>query len=269
MTRDLSSSCTRLAVVNRAVLFDLDDTLLVDESDVELHFRHVTADIDALAGVAAGTVAASVREVARERWRTGPLIAVARSLGFSSWEGLAADFVGGHPIVDPFREWVPTFRNQSWRSALARFDAVDQSAELADRYRQQRRSSYRLFPDALGVLGQLRDSGWLLGIVTNGPPDLQREKIAATGLGEHVDVVAVSGEVGAGKPDRAIFEFAIRSLDVPASAAVMVGDSVDRDMRGANQFGMRTVWRPGPGRTAGWEPALTALSELPDILMRW
>ena len=93
-------------MVDRAVLFDLDDTLLVDEPDVDLHFRHVTADIDAAARVAAGSVVAAVRAAARERWRAGPLFAVARRLGFSSWEGLAADFVGGHPLVDPFREWV-------------------------------------------------------------------------------------------------------------------------------------------------------------------
>ena len=97
-------------MVDRAVRFDLDDTLLVDEPDVDLHCRHVTADIDAVAGLAAGSVAAAVREAARERWRAGPLISVAKRLGFSSWEGLAADFVGGHPLVDPFREWVPTFR---------------------------------------------------------------------------------------------------------------------------------------------------------------
>jgi putative hydrolase of the HAD superfamily len=253
-------------VVDRAVLFDLDDTLLVDEPDVDIHFRHVTTDIDAAAGVAAGSVAAAVREAARKRWRAGPLISVAKRLGFSSWEGLAADFVGGHPLVDPFREWVPTFRQEAWRSALAQYDAADRSVAVADRYRQQRRSSYRLFPDVLDVLAQLRGAGWLLAIVTNGPPDLQREKVAATGLDEHVDVVAVSGEVGAGKPDPAIFEFALTHLDVPASAAVMVGDSLERDMKGAAQLGMRTVWRPGPNRTADWQPALGSLSELPDIL---
>ncbi|MDQ4068652.1 MAG: HAD family hydrolase [Actinomycetota bacterium] len=252
--------------MRRAVLFDLDDTILVDEPDVDGCFRRVTADVDEAAGVDSGTVAASVRAAAREVWRASPLAAEARRLGFSSWEGLAADFVGGHPVVEPFRKWVPTFRQASWTTGLEPFDAADRSGDLAQRYRQERRSAYRLFPDALEVLTLVRAAGWLLGIVTNGPPDLQREKVQTTGLNEYVDVVAVSGEVGAGKPERAIFEFVLSRLDVPPSTAVMVGDSVERDMKGAQHLGMRTIWRRSPGRAKEWQPAVASLRDLPNLL---
>lgn len=228
-------------VVRRAVLFDLDDTLLVDQPDVEACFRRVTAELDAEALVEPGTVSASVRAAARALWRASPLVAVATRLGFSSTEGLAADFVGGHPIVEPFREWAPTYRRAAWTNGLAPFEASQRSAELVDLYRRERRSRFRLFPEALDVLTELRAAGWLLGIVTNGPPDLQREKMHATGLDEYVDVVAVSGELGSGKPETAIFEHALGRLGVPPSAAAMVGDSLERDMKGAQQLGMGTV----------------------------
>lgn len=252
--------------MRRAALFDLDDTLLVDEPDVEACFRRVTAGVDQAAGVQAGAVAASVRSAARELWRASPLAADARRLGFSSWEGLAADFLGGHPVVGPFREWAPTFRRASWATGLQPFNAMDQSAELAERYRNERRSAYRLFPDALDVLSQFRAAGWRLGIVTNGPPDLQREKVQTTGLTEYVDVVVVSGEVGTGKPDPAIFAVALDRLEVPQSAAVMIGDSIERDMKGAQLTGMRTVWRPRHGAAVEWHPAVASLSDLPSLL---
>ena len=90
------------------MLFVLDDTLLVDDAHVEACFLRVTA-----AGVEPGTVARSVRARARELWRASPHRSLLMALGFSSWEGLAADFLGGHPSVHPLRHWVPTYRLES------------------------------------------------------------------------------------------------------------------------------------------------------------
>lgn len=249
-----------------AVLFDLDDTLLVDEADVDSVFRRVTEELDRSTGSERGTVAAAVRERARELWRASPLWADSMRLGISSWEGLAADFVGGHPVVRPFEEWAPSYRLQAWSEALAAYGAGDRGAELAERFRTERRSSYRLFPDALDVLARLRAAGWRIGIVTNGPPDLQREKLRLTGVLDVADAVAISGEVGEGKPDAPIFEAALAALAVEAAAAVMVGDSLERDMKGASALGIRTVWRPVPGREPAWEPQISSLRELLTVL---
>ena len=252
--------------VRRAVLFDLDDTLLVDEPDVDACFRRVTAEVDAGAGVAHGTAAASVRAAARAIWRASPLAPLAMELGFSSWEGLAADYVGGHEVVEPFRTWVPSFRQAAWAQGLAPFGTGGQSTDLAARYRRERRARYRLFPESRDVLAGLRADGWLLGIVTNGPPDLQHEKIALTDLAGDVDVVVVSGVVGSGKPNRAVFDHALGCLGVPPAAAVMVGDSLTRDMNGAQQLGMRTIWRPAAGREPEWQPAVASLTQVPALL---
>lgn len=250
----------------RAVLFDLDDTLLVDEADVDAVFRRVTEELDRRAAVEPGTVAAAVRARGRELWRASPLWADAMRLGISSWEGLAADFVGGHAAVEPFRAWAPSYRVQAWSGALAPFGAGERGAEFAERFRKERRSSYRLFPESVEVVAGLRAAGWLIGIVTNGPPDLQLEKLSLTGLLDHVDAVAISGEVGDGKPDAPIFRAALAMLGVEPGAAVMVGDSIERDMNGASALGIATVWRPMPGRPPLWEPVISSLRELPDVL---
>jgi putative hydrolase of the HAD superfamily len=81
-----------------------------------------------------------------------------------------------------------------------------------------------------------------LGMVTNGAPDLQRLKLEGTGLKALFDPLVVSGDLDVGKPERAIFEYALRSAGVEQGDAVMVGDSWGRDMLGAIGAGMRGVW---------------------------
>ncbi len=246
----------------RGVLFDLDDTLLVDDAHVEACFLRVTANVDGAAGVERGTVARSVRTRARELWLASPYRSLVMDLGFSSWEGLAADFLGGHPSLHPVRQWVPTYRLESWTAGLAEFGATEHARELAAQYRSERRESYRLVAGATDVLDAFRRAGWAVGIVTNGPPDLQREKLTATGLLSHVDAVAISGELGGGKPDAAIFESILRRLEVQPSDALMVGDSVHRDMEGAASLSIPAVWCRNGRTDVRWADWIDSLTEL-------
>ncbi|TPW21029.1 MAG: HAD-superfamily hydrolase, subfamily IA, variant 3 [Elusimicrobia bacterium] len=70
--------------------------------------------------------------------------------------------------------------------------------------------------------------------------------LAAEGLLGLFGAVADSGQVGAEKPDAAIFQWALSRLGVSASEAWMVGDSLKRDMAGAERLGMGHVWLAGP-----------------------
>ncbi len=76
-----------------------------------------------------------------------------------------------------------------------------------------------------------------LGIVSNFYGNLDGI-LAREGLRDLFHVVADSGVVGAEKPSPVIFQHALRALDCPVSNAVMVGDSIPRDMRGAEGLGM-------------------------------
>jgi putative hydrolase of the HAD superfamily len=73
-----------------------------------------------------------------------------------------------------------------------------------------------------------------LGVLTNGMPDWQREKLRANDLERQFDTVVTSYEAGAHKPDSAPFERAESAL--PAAAYGMVGDA-DSDVEGAEQQG--------------------------------
>ncbi|MGV2482242.1 UNVERIFIED_CONTAM: HAD-IA family hydrolase, partial [Salmonella enterica subsp. enterica serovar Weltevreden] len=76
-------------------------------------------------------------------------------------------------------------------------------------------------------------------LLTNGVPDLQREKLFGTGLGEAFDLTLVSGEVGLGKPDPRLFRMALCAFGMGPEEAVMVGDNPERDIKGALSAGIR------------------------------
>ncbi len=63
---------------------------------------------------------------------------------------------------------------------------------------------------------------------------------------KYFDCVTDSGELGVAKPDKRIFRRALRKLKCPASKSAMVGDSIKRDMLGAEKTGMRHFWIKSP-----------------------
>jgi putative hydrolase of the HAD superfamily len=79
-------------------------------------------------------------------------------------------------------------------------------------------------------------------VITNGPSDLQRRKLAVAGLEAHLPLVFISGEVGYGKPDPRIFEHALSKLGIAPGEALMVGDRVNLDVAGARAAGVHAVW---------------------------
>jgi putative hydrolase of the HAD superfamily len=124
-------------------------------------------------------------------------------------------------------------------------------------------------PGARELMAQLAPN-FSIALLTNGAPDLQREKIAATGLASFFKAVAVSGEHGIGKPKPEIFQILLAELGVLPDEALMVGNSLERDIAGARNAGIRSVWIrvPGSEELAEVVPdhTITALNEIPRIL---
>ncbi len=102
----------------------------------------------------------------------------------------------------------------------------------------------RAVPGAAAVLDALRrrPSVRAVAVVTNHLARVQRDKLEACGLTDRIDFMVTSEEVGSLKPAPDLFEAALARAGVSAAAAVMVGDSWDRDVRGAVGAGIRAVW---------------------------
>jgi HAD superfamily hydrolase (TIGR01549 family) len=158
---------------------------------------------------------------------------------------------------------------------LARHGMTD--GELATRaqrwYLSNRFQGLALFTDAQIVLAQVRALPGVrgIGLVTNGPADVQRDKIDLLGLWPEIDFAVISGDLGVEKPDPAIFREALRQGGATAEDAIYIGDSPEHDMEGAWNAGIRRIWM---NRAAGSWPRDTpapeiearTLTEIPAIL---
>ena len=82
-----------------------------------------------------------------------------------------------------------------------------------------------------------------LGIITNGFTALQEIRLQRTGFTDYFDAVIISEQVGTAKPDKAIFEYALKEAGQPNKDQVlMVGDNPDSDVLGGLNAGIETCW---------------------------
>jgi len=102
-------------------------------------------------------------------------------------------------------------------------------------------------PGMVEVVDTLRRRGLRVGIVTNGPADMQAAAIANAGFADRVNAVTISGHIDTAvwKPNPRIFELALERLGGQAETAAMVGDSHASDLRGAIAAGIRPIAVPG------------------------
>ena len=254
-----------------ALLLDLDDTLIPDESAAEAAFLAACAPVAKRYGLDPAAVARSAGTCARQIWRASDHIAYCQSIGISSWEGLWAGFTGAAPELQRLHAWAPTYRREAWRRALAEHGVDDPAyaEQLAERFRHERRQRNAMFPDAADLLPKLARR-LPLALVTNGAPDLQHFKIDASGLRPYFQTIVVSGEVGIGKPHPRPMQVALQQLGCDPARAAMVGNSLSSDIDGALRAGIHAIWlnREATPLTGDIRPDLTitTLHELTNLL---
>jgi len=226
----------------KAILFDLDETIILDEQITHQALYSAAALATPLGLNSAELVDAALRNRLR-LWQESPYIDYCERIGHSASEGLWARYeTGPNPAIPGLRAWVPGYRLATWRAALAEQGTADEALATAMSQEFQRtRRSYPRFPEIDSLLDALTGR-YLLGIVTNGVPDLQREKLAGSGVAHRFDAAVVSGEIDCGKPDPGIFRHICDQLGVSESECIMVGDNPLRDVAGAIAAGMRSVW---------------------------
>lgn len=128
-----------------------------------------------------------------------------------------------------------------------------------------------LSPPVSDLLKDLR-SRYKLLLLTNGETQTQREKVEAVGCEGFFDAVVVGGEHAEQKPFLSIFTLCFNMLGVQAQDCIMVGDSLDTDIEGGLNAGVRaTVWISSTGQPVSdgsVKPDYTipTVLELPHVL---
>lgn len=116
-------------------------------------------------------------------------------------------------------------------------------AEIADIYTDERdQSNVEFLPGAREALDAL--SEYRVGMVTDGDPWMQSQKLAGLGIGDRFEVVVHGGHDAPYKPNAEPFHVALDELGVDPENAVHVGNSLESDVRGALAAGLRAIWVP-------------------------
>lgn len=156
------------------------------------------------------------------------------------------------------------------RNVLGRWlGEIGESARLMEAVEFYRTHVPELTPIAgwIALLGQWRAAGYRLGVVTDGPARQQGAKAIGVGIGQLVDAVVLSDELGgrdAWKPNPLPYRTCLERLGVEPSAALYVGDNPTKDFLGARNAGMRSIRLRWPGGLhAAMEPLDAA--HAPDL----
>lgn len=98
-----------------------------------------------------------------------------------------------------------------------------------------------LFESAEKVLTYLQDK-YQLHIISNGFKEAVITKMRVSNLNPYFRNVVISEDVGVNKPDKAIFEHALNLAQAQKQESIMIGDSLEADVYGAQNFGMRAIF---------------------------
>lgn len=148
----------------------------------------------------------------------------------------------------------------------------DLITRVADRFSAVREANIELFAGAWETLDALRRRGVPLALLTNGGTLPQREKIKKFDLAPFFEHILIEEELGVGKPQRRAFELALGRLGVPGADAWMIGNDLEWDIEGAQAVGIHSIWFNPDGEELATstdvkpDAEITTLQEILDLI---
>ncbi|XP_028983274.1 N-acylneuraminate-9-phosphatase isoform X2 [Betta splendens] len=196
----------------KAILFDLDNTLIETSRAAELLKSSLSLDDDIIRSIC-------------DKFK--------RKLLHESFDPTAGR------SIDELRvgHW-----EESLQEAVGGACSPTLAAQCYSLWKRSRLERLSLAPEVRSLLELLRSTYKLL-LLTNGEAATQRQKVEAAGCEELFDAIVIGGEHAEQKPSVSIFMWCFHLLQVQAEDCVMVGDSLDTDIQGGFDAGVRaTVW---------------------------
>ena len=99
-----------------------------------------------------------------------------------------------------------------------------------------------LTKNAYDIIKYLYEKKYIICVVTNGLVKLQRPRIKNSQISKFISEIIVSEEVGVNKPNPQIFNVLLNKLNLQPSQVIMIGDSLEKDIKGAENANIKTIW---------------------------
>lgn len=213
----------------------------------------------------------------REAFEQVPIPGVTTDHSIDAWGAVFQAFSGQLKSIDELYDAYLTSgertRTHQMQLTLAALDIEDDelAARLSQAYMERRDANLKLFPDALEVLEKL-SKNYKIGLITNGPADIQNQEINTTGIRKYLQAIFIEGEQRVGKPEKIVFDRAEAAMGCTPDELLMVGNSLHHDIIPAIRFGWATAWTyresdvPPSSKTGKPEPIPTE-GPLPDLIV--
>jgi YjjG family noncanonical pyrimidine nucleotidase len=134
---------------------------------------------------------------------------------------------------------------------------------FADEYTTIAPYKPHLFPGTHEVLHYLKPK-YKLHLITNGFKEVLEIKIGDTGLRPYFDLILSAEDVGVNKPNPLVFKTALQKTNAQAAESLMIGDSFEADILGAQRVGMHTLhFNP---KRAPKKPESSEIHQLSELL---
>ena len=207
----------------RAMLIDMDDTILSAYGRPEIAWNKVTAEFaEELAPLPPQQVASALLASARQFWSTAePIwrIKLGEARRLTVKGGFAALTAASHRALPD-----------------------DLADRIADRFTSYREEEMFIFPGAHEAIDTLKALGVKLALVTNGAAEMQRAKVERFALGHRFDHIQIEGEHGFGKPEERAYLHAMEALGVTAPDTWMIGDNLEWEVVAPQRLGIYAIW---------------------------
>ena len=130
-----------------------------------------------------------------------------------------------------------------WRTLLE-FKIGDEalSKSLSQRFLEILPTKKNLFPHTIEILNYLTEKKYSIHLITNGFEKTQWSKLKNSNMEHFFEHVITSEGSNSMKPEKEIFEYALKKADASVHESIMIGDNLDADIRGAMSAGLDTVF---------------------------
>jgi 5'-nucleotidase len=225
----------------KGIFFDLDDTLILCEPAMEAAHAVCAERL----GIDSSVITNAINEIYAEEFDFG---------------------CSRYPLLKTMSS--RELRRTLTQKAFQRREIEADVEAILDLYESEEDKLIKVFDDTHDVLARLK-TRYPLGIITNGPSKMQREKIIRLNLEPYFSPIVVDTEVGYAKPHPIIFAHAAWEMRIATENLLFVGNSLTADIAGANGAGWTSVWVNTYGADCGENIPhyeIRVLSELENIL---
>jgi putative hydrolase of the HAD superfamily len=220
-----------MTTLPRAILLDLDDTILSAFGQAAGQWQRVVADFaEHLLPHPPDEVIAAIQAYSKYLW--------ADEARHKHWRHQIGE-ARRHIVANAFAELTKARGHAPPPPEIC--DAI------ADRFNEVQHAELRMFPGAHETLDRLKELGVRLALVTNGAALPQRAKVVRFALEHRFDHIQIEGEHGFGKPEEEAYRHALKSLGVEAQDAWMVGDNLEWEVVAPQLLGIYAIWYDGYG----------------------